>query len=244
MYLVFMAESGDGGLNTANAEFPVYGQAAVVVLDREYAARTDRQLRQFKRSALGSEEARLNPRDIAKQRGPFALLNVPEQRRRFSQQLSDLLASLPLILIAACLNKHMHQREYGPFGRAACTFTLPFIQERLVYLLASRHDGAAVVAQAHGRREDAEFRAVWADQLAHGSYYHSPSEFSSRLSKLDLRPARQNVSGLQLAGLAANACARFVLDPENPNAVFAALSAKLYQGTFSEPDRFGLKVIP
>ncbi|MGH2364469.1 MAG: hypothetical protein ACRDHX_07435 [Chloroflexota bacterium] len=244
MYLVFVAESGDGGLNTANPEFPVYCQAAVVVLDREYSTRMNRQLRQFKRSALGSDEARLNARDIAKQRGPFALLTVREQRRRFGQQLSDLLAGFPLILIAACLNKQMHQREYGSFSRAACTFTLPFVQERLVYLLASRHDGATVVAHAHGRREDAEFRAVWDDQLTHGSYYHSPSEFSSRLSKLDLRSARDNLSGLQLAGLAANACARFVLEPEQPNAVFAALSAKLYQGTFSEPDRFGLKVIP
>ena len=65
---------------------------------------------------------------------------------------------------------------------------------------------------------------------------------SSTSVKLDFRKESDNSSGLQLAGLAASACARFVLDPERPNAIHAALSPKLYQGTFTEPDRFGLKV--
>lgn len=244
MYLAFIDESGDPGLHTANAEYPVFALAAVVCLEREYATRIDPQVKQFKRSQIGSVEARLNARQIAKQQGPFSWLIARDRRRQFSQALSDLLQTLPLTLMVACLNKRMHRREYGPSPRDAYAFTLPFLMERLVYLMSNRHDGVAVTAQLHGEREDAAFRSVWDEQLGGGSYYHAAPEFRSRLTKLDFRRSTENSSGLQLADLAANACARFIITPERPNTVFSALSAKLYQGTFTEPDRFGLKVIP
>jgi hypothetical protein len=244
MYLAFVDESGDPGLRRANPEYPVFALAAVVCLEREYTTRIDRQVRQFKRSQLDTDGVVLNARAIAKQRGPFAPLINRERRRQFSQALSELLAGLPVTVVAAVLNKDMHAREYGPFRRSAYAFTLPFLMERLVYLMSARHDGAAVTVQSHGAREDGALRAVWGEHLAGGSYYHASTEFSSRLVKLDFRTSADNSSGLQLADLAAAACARFVLEPEQPNAVFSALSAKLYQGTFTEPDRFGLKVIP
>ena len=244
MYLAFIDESGDPGLLRANPEYPVFALAAVVCLEREYTARIEPQLRQLTRSLLGRDDVRLNARSMAKQHGPFASLAAREKRRQFSQALGDLLAGLPVTLMAACLNKRMHQVEYGPFRRSAYEFTLPFLMERLVYLMSARHDGASITVQSHGAREDAAFREVWQRHLAGGSYYHAPTEFASRLPKLDFRPASEASSGLQLADLAANACARFVLDPEQPNSVFSSLSAKLYQGTFTEPDRFGLKVIP
>jgi hypothetical protein len=243
MYLAFVDESGDPGLWRTNPEYPIFALAAVVCLEREYTTRIEPQLRQLSRSLLGADVP-LNARQIVKQHGPFSPLVARDKRRQFSQALSDLLAGLPITLMAACLNKRMHLVEYGPFRRGAYEFTLPFVMERLVYLMSARHDGASVMAQAHGAREDAAFRQVWQRHLAGGSYYHAPTEFASRLTKLDFRPAAEAGAGLQLAGLAANACARFVLDPEQPNAVFSALSAKLYQGTFVEPDRFGLKVIP
>ncbi len=231
-------------MKSANPEFPVFCQTAVVFLDREYTSRADPQVKQFKRSYLEDPRIRLNARQIAKQHGPFRTLAPREDRRRFNQALSDLLAGLPLVMMSVCLNKEMHRREYGSFTRPGYVFTLPFLMERLVYLMTARHESATVVVQSHGKREDAALRAVWEEQLAGGSYYHAASEFSSRLTKLEFRKARDNITGLQLADLAASACARFVLDPEQPNAVFAALSAKLYQGKFTEPDRFGLKVIP
>ncbi|HLQ32064.1 MAG TPA: DUF3800 domain-containing protein [Chloroflexota bacterium] len=243
MYLAFIDESGDPGLRRANPEYPVFALAAVVCLEREYAARIEPQVRQFARSVFGAD-VRLNARQLAKQQGPFAALIARDRRRQFGQALSDLLAGLPVTIMAACLNKRMHQVEYGPFRRSAYEFTLPFLMERLVYLMAARHDGASVSVQSHGKREDAALREVWQRHLAAGSYYHAPTEFGSRLTRLEFRPAREAGAGLQLADLAASACARFVLDPEQPNAVFAALSAKLYQGKFTEPDRFGLKVIP
>jgi hypothetical protein len=244
MYLAFVDESGDPGLRSVNPEYPVFALAAVVCLEREYTTRIERQVRQFVVSQLGSADVKLNARQLAKQHGPFAPLAARERRRQFGQALSELLASLPLTVMAACLNKRMHQVEYGPSPRSAYEFTMPFLMERLVYLMAARHDGASVSVQAHGAREDGALRAVWQRHLAGGSFYHAPTEFASRLTKLEFRPTAEATIGLQLAGLAATACARFVLDPEQPNAVFSALSAKLYQGTFTEPDRFGLKVIP
>jgi hypothetical protein len=243
MYLAFIDESGDPGLRSLNPEYPVFALAAVVCLEREYATRVEPQLRQFTLSAIGPNVA-LTSRQIAKQQGRFAALIPRERRRRFSQELSDVLAGLPITIMAACLNKRMHHVEYGMFKRSAYEFTLPFIMERLVYLMAARHDGVSVTVQAHGRGEDAAFRQVWQRHLAGGSFYHAATEFASRLTRLDFRPASEAGAGLQLADLAANAVARFVLDPEQPSSVFSALSAKLYQGKFTEPDRFGLKVIP
>src|SRR5579884_797454 len=108
MYLAFIDESGDPGLRSVNPEYPVFALAAVVCLEREYATRVEPQLRQLTRSQLGSDQARLNARDIAKQRGAFAGLIEREARRRFAQALNDVLAGLPVILMAACLNKRMH----------------------------------------------------------------------------------------------------------------------------------------
>src|SRR5579884_4213939 len=107
MYLAFIDESGDPGLRSLNPEYPVFALAAVVCLEREYATRVEPQLRQFMRSALGSDVT-LSARGIAKQRGPFAALLARDRRRRFAQELSDLLAGLPITVIAACLNKRMH----------------------------------------------------------------------------------------------------------------------------------------
>jgi hypothetical protein len=244
MYLAFVDESGDPGLRSVNPEYPMFCLAAIVCLERDYTTRIEPQVRQFKHSHLESDAARLNSRLIAKQHGPFAPLAAREKRRQFGQALSDLLTGLPLTLVAACLNKRMHKVEYGAFSRGAYEFALPFVMERLVYLMSARHDGVAVSVQSHGAREDAALKAVWQRHQAAGSYYHAPTEFGSRLAKLDFRRLPDTSAGLQLADLAANACARFVLDPERPNGVFSALSAKLYQGTFTEPDRFGLKVIP
>lgn len=244
MYLAFVDESGDPGLRTSNPEYPVFALAAVVCLEREYTTRIEPQLRQLVHSSVGNPKARLNARAIAKQHGLFNGLIPRDKRRQFGQALSDFLAGLPITILAACLNKRMHHLEYGSFRRSAYEFTLPFLMERLVYLMSARHDSVTVVVQAHGRREDALLRQVWERHLAEGSYYHAPTEFSSRLTKLEFRPLEEAGAGLQLADLAAAACARFVLDPEQPNSVFAALSAKLYQGKFTEPDRFGLKVIP
>jgi hypothetical protein len=244
MYLAFIDESGDPGLRTINPEYPIFALAAIVCLEREYAARIEPQVRQFARTTLGDDAVKLRSRAIAKQQGPFACLIAREQRRTFGHGLSDMLVGLPVIVVAACLNKRMHRAVYGHSARGAYEFTLPFLMERLVYLMAARHDSVAVSVQSHGRREDDAFRDVWQRHLAAGSYYHAPSEFSSRLAKLEFRPTEEASAGLQLADLAAAACARFVLDPERPNSVFSALSAKLYQGTFTEPDRFGLKVIP
>jgi hypothetical protein len=243
MYLAFVGESGDPGLRRANPEYPMFALAAVVCLEREYATRIEPQLRQIGRGLLGMD-APLNARHIAKQRGPFAQLAARDKRRQFSQGLSDALAGLPVTLMAACLNKRMHEVAAGSVRRSAYACTLPVLMERLVYLMSARHDGAGVTALARGAREDAAFREGWRRHLAGGSYYHASTEFTSRLTKLDFRPRADASAGLQLAGLAASACARFVLDPEQPNGVFSALSAKLYQGTFTEPDRFGLKVIP
>ncbi|HLG71840.1 MAG TPA: DUF3800 domain-containing protein [Chloroflexota bacterium] len=244
MYLAFIDESGDPGLTAINPEYPVFALAAVVCLEREYTTRIEPQLRQLGRSLLGETAVRLNSRAIAKQHGAFASLIARDRRRQFGQALGDLLAGLPVTVMAAVLNKPMHAMEYGAFRRSAYEFTLPFLMERLVYLMSARHDGAAVTVQAHGKREDAALREVWQRHLAGGSYYHAATEFASRLTKLDFRPGADGIPGLQLADLAAAACARFVLDPEQPNTVFSALSAKLYQGKFTEPDRFGLKVIP
>jgi hypothetical protein len=243
MYLAFVDESGDPGLRTVNSEYPMFGLAAVVCLEREYAARIEPQVRQLTRSFFDAD-VRLNARNMAKQVGPFASLASRNKRRQFGQALSEVLTGLPITVMAACLNKRMHQVEYGASGRSAYDFTLPFLMERLVYFMAARHDSVGAAAQAHGKREDAHFKQVWQRHLAAGSYYHAPTEFGSRLVKLEFRPASEASAGLQLADLAAAACARFVLDPEQPNTVFSALSAKLYQGTFTEPDRFGLKVIP
>src|SRR5438105_1324572 len=147
MYLAFIDESGDPGLRQANAEYPVFALVAVVCLEREYATRIDRQVRQFKRSQLGDDGVRLKARAIGKQQGVFAQLINRERRRQFSQALSDLLTSLPVTLMAAVLNKEMHRREYGPSPRGAYAFTLPFLMERLVYLMTARHDGASAAVQ-------------------------------------------------------------------------------------------------
>lgn len=258
MYLAFVDESGDPGLRHINPEFPAFALAAVVCLEREYTTRVEPQVRQFTLSEVGQANMKLNARAIAKQHGAFATLVPRENRRKFSQALSDLLVGLPVVVMAACLNKRMHRATYPSLALSGTTsksggrrqaasayeFTLPFLMERLVYLMAARHDSVTVSVQSHGKREDAAFRSVWQRHLAAGSYYHAPTEFGSRLVKLEFRPAVETGAGLQVADLAANACARFVLDPEQPNTVFAALSPKLYQGKFTEPDRFGLKVVP
>jgi hypothetical protein len=244
VYLAFLGESGETGLRRANPEYPVFALAAVVCLERDYTTRIDRQFKQFKATQLGSPDTILKPRALAKQQGAFAPLSHREKRRQFSHALSELITTLPVTVMVAVLNKEMHRREYGASERNAYSFALPFVMERLVYLMTSRHDGASTVAQIRGPREDAALRVVWLEHLAGGSYYHAATEFSSRLVKLDFRNESDNSTGLQLAGLAASACARFVLDPEQPHATYAALSPKLYQGTFTEPDRFGLKVIP
>lgn len=119
---------------------------------------------------------------------------------------------------------------------------LTFALERLLPLLEGLgQTDVRLIAEARGKREDAELRLSFLRIVNDGTYYIPASRFRKIQFRLDFRPKSMNIVGTQMADLAGYPIARYVLDPKKPNPPMVILHGKFYSGPGSV---YGLKTFP
>ena len=238
-FIVYVDESGDHGLRSIDANYPIFVLAFCVFRKSEYINRLVPAIQLFKFRHFGHDGVILHEHDIRKDKGAFAMLRSRSAKGDFVDELSGIVAEAPFTLITSGIEKQKLRERYdepgNPYHRA-----LGFCLERLYFFLRNQRQLSAtthIVVEQRGRREDDE-RELEFRRVCNGDNYIT-KRFPFELVFAD---KRANSSGLQLADLVARPVGMSVLRPGQPNRAFAILESKLYASPDGRVDGYGLKI--
>jgi hypothetical protein len=127
------------------------------------------------------------------------------------------------------IRKKDHKQKYGIRAENPYDLALLLAMERLVCVLEELgQDRILIVAEARGKKEDAELAETFERILREGGPSVSRERFAPIEFGLQFVPKMMNVVGTQMADLAAYPIARAVLDPAKPNPSFEIIKTKIY----------------
>jgi hypothetical protein len=239
-HIVYVDESGDHSLDLRDSSFPVFTLLCCVFRKDQYAAEVVPSLQRFKFRWFGHDSVILHGADVRKQRPPFGLLRQADVREPFMRELSEIIDSVPVTVVAAVINKAKHVRQYvnpaNPYEIA-----LLFCSERIYGFLRDRRDQQDVthcIFEKRGKKEDAALKQVF-DGIVAGDNHWGRLPFQAIFADKVC-----NSSGLQLADLMAHPVSRKVLDPSRPNRAYDVVRSKLRKSWSGKVLGYGLKVFP
>ena len=240
-FLIFVDESGDHGLDNIDPQYPIFVLAFCVLRKSDYIAHIVPAIQAFKFKHFGHDNVILHERDIRKDIGAFAFLKSKEKKAAFLDELTEIVAAAPFMLVCSVIRKEALRRRYAnpdnPYHVA-----LGFGLERVHYFLQAHGAAAArthVMVERRGRKEDAELELEFRRICDGGNFNndHMPLE-------IVFADKKANLPGLQLADLVARPSGMSILRPAQKNRAFDILQGKFYTSTDGNPDGCGLKCFP
>ena len=240
--VVYLDETGDHTLEAVDHAFPIFA-LVLLIMDGEAYTRTGvGELARLKLDYFGHEGVILHSRDIRKAQGDFGFLTDPSKRSPFYERINALMGGLDYRLIASVIRKQDHKDLYGITASNPYDLALKFALERLLPLLEDAgQSSVTIVAESRGKREDDELNLTFLRTVTYGTYFVSAERFRAVQFRLVFVPKSRNLTGHQMADLAAYPIARHVLDPSKPNPAYDTVARKLYQG---KGRISGLKIFP
>ncbi len=238
--LVFLDETGDHSMTKIDADFPHFALVMLICDRATYINNILPLVYQLKLDFWGHEGIILHSRDIRMSKGDYAFLRVPEKRKAFYDQLSQIMGQ-DYTLIAVVIDKVKHKSKYSsplnPYG-----LSLTFAMERLLALLEEKGQSEVeIIAEARGKNEDNELRSTFLNIITEGTGYIPADRFRKIKFSIKFLPKGRNIIGTQLADLAAYPIARKTQKPEKPNPAYEIIKDKFFQG---KGRIHGLKVFP
>jgi Protein of unknown function (DUF3800) len=230
-YIIYVDESGSPVLAADREDFPVFVLVFMIVHKRTYAEQLVPKIQMLKFDFVGHDQVILHERDIRRQSGAFAFLQVSKQiREAFIARTTAIIEEAEISFCCAIIDKISLTKQYAdpwsPYD-LALTFCL---EKASKALLNKGQEGreVAVVFEARGSNEDQhlelEFRRVIGGKPIIGSA-------SQAVAKLTWKPLfvdkRANSTGLQLADLAARPLGLSYLRPEQANRAVKVLKKKM-----------------
>ena len=204
-YIVYADESGSATIDGADPNFPIFVLAMTLVRKDDYTNVVVPSMQKLKFDFVGHDQLIMHEREIRRQKGAFAFLQVdPLQRAAFLEAIDAVVTAAPIKVFAAVIHKTQLAAKYkdpwSPYELA-----LYFLMERLLPLLIWHGETGKtvhVVFECRGKKEDAElelaFRRIAANQANWG--WKTPD-----FGKIKWEPLfvdkKSNSSGLQLADL-------------------------------------------
>jgi len=239
-YLIFVDESGDHGLDRIDPAYPVFVLAFCIVRKDHYARVLQPLVTEFKFRHFGHDQVILHEREIRKDLGPFSILRDPGRKVAFIDELTGLVESAEMAVVASVIRK---DRLVGQYVRPQNPYevALGFGLERVQMWLNRRGAMGAtpVIMECRGRREDAELELEFRRICAGANFAGEPMHFEPRFV-----PKQANVPGLQIADLIARPIGRVVLDPAQVNRAYEVIEKKMDRNPSGYVRGWGLKVFP
>ena len=240
-HLVFVDESGDHGLENVSQDYPVFVLLFAIFRKDDYVQRVCRDIQQLKINFWGHDEVVLHEHELRKPAGHFQILLQREIRERFLGELTALMATLPMTVVAVVIDKPAFIARYkepvGPYD-----YALDAGLERVYRHLDSLGDGAKetpVIVECRGRKEDAELELAFRRVRAGNNALGKPLPFRHVMI-----PKAANSIGLQMADLMARPVGLNHFRPGQPNRAFDNIKQKLRRDPAGKVEGWGLKVIP
>lgn len=240
-YIVYADESGDHSLVSINPQNPAFTLAFCMFEKQAYVNAVVPAIQRLKFRFFGHDCVVLHSHEIRKAHGEFKILLNANVRNDFVNGLNDLIQNVPVIVIAAVIDKQRHVRKYhdpaNPYEIA-----LTFCMERLYRWLGERGQQnrlTHLMVERRGATEDAKlelaFRRIVVGQNHVGGMPNLEIRFMDK---------KQNSSGLQIADLVAHPIGRHVIDPAQPNRAYDLIEPKFRRSPASQVRGWCLKVFP
>jgi Protein of unknown function (DUF3800) len=239
--IAFFDECGDHSMEVIDRDFPLFLLSAVIVERERYVNEIIPRLNSFKLGYWDHEGVNIHSRDIRKSAGPFSMLQNPDRRRRFKNELSILMKELPYTLFVVGIHKEQHRNKYQEEAQNPYNLAVTLAFERIVHFMErSGETKLPVIAEARGKNEDRDLEAAFYRLMTGGTDYIAAERFRRLSCPLHFADKRQNVAGVQLADLCAHPAARHILKPDQPNQAFDIVNEHVY----SHGNVKGWKVFP
>ncbi len=230
-YLIFADESGDHGLATFEASYPVFVLVFVLVRKDLYVSSIVPTIQQLKLDFFGHDQVVLHERDIRRQSPPFGFLRTyAALRTDFLNRLNEVVGEAEIEIISTVIHKDRLTQKYAtpwnPYD-IALLFCMEKVMERLIALgQAGRLQH--VVFESRGRPEDANLELAFRRITANvGGWGLKQTDFSACDWEPVMAPKSCNSSGLQLADLVARPLGLRSLRPLQANRAFDVMRPKL-----------------
>ncbi|MFM0418858.1 DUF3800 domain-containing protein [Paraburkholderia aromaticivorans] len=245
-FVVYVDESGDHGMQTLDANYPVFVLAFCVFYKRHYSEKVVPALHKFKFNHFGHDLVVLHEHEIRKEKGDFRFFVNREHKQQFISELTGIIELSNFILISCVIDK-TRLRERGDADNNPYHLALGFCLETLYEFLQEKNqDGALthVVVECRGKKEDNELELE----------FRRICDGANRLGislPFDVIFADKKVDspGLQLADLVARPVGMSVIRPGQENRAFEVLKRKFYCSGGRERlgegyEDWGLKIFP
>ena len=230
-YIIYADESGSPVMAADSADFPVFVLVFLIVRKRHYAEDLVPKVQMLKFEFVGHDQLILHERDIRRQSGAFAFLQVSEAvRRAFIDRTTAIIESAEITLCCAIIDKAKLKSTYrdpwSPYDLA-----LTFCVEKAAKVLSrleKEETDVTVVFEARGPNED---RHLELEFLRIVSGNPQIGRASSAIRNFRWSPMfvdkRANSTGLQLADLAARPLGLSFLRPSQRNRAVEVLRSKM-----------------
>ncbi|MGH2559905.1 MAG: DUF3800 domain-containing protein, partial [Thermomicrobiales bacterium] len=250
-YVLFLDECGVHNLDLAKDPFPVFCLCGVIVAADRYDA-FDALWKGWKTQWLGDPKICIHETEV-RHRSNWFHEDDPNVEQERIDALSAQLAELEFTCIDAVIDKRRFATLY-PTGKvddflptSAYLMCVDFVFERFVHFLHHVGNDARGVVQAESRgpREDAEVHSEFLRFHLEGTQWHADQQFRHQLRPyIEFLRKSHNVSGVQIADLAARPIAEKVLRPETTPVRWEFIEPKMYDGLQGRKSSYELKIFP
>jgi hypothetical protein len=246
--LVFMDESGDHNLKGGgDPNYPLFVLVAVLIDSDEYV-KIVHEFEQIKLKFFENKSIVFHEREIRKAEGVFRILQNPNTRNEFLQDLNRIIENSRFQIIASVIDKRKLLEKYL-YPENPYNISLQFILERIGFEVQSRRSASEVPirAESRGKKEDGKLREEFDricsgnSTLSHNSYL--PSQICNKM-RFHFHKKEENVEGIQLADLIARPIGISYLRPNQQNRAYGIILRKFRTGPAGEIEGYGLKTFP
>ena len=242
-YYLFIDESGDHGLATLDASFPVFLLCGLITSEENYIQTRDT-INAIKNEFWYNKEVILHSRDIRKCEKEFQILFDLEIKRNFYLRINDVIENSKYRILASAINKEKYINTYGKLSNDVYELALSFIVERAIFSLDEIKDVSKqleIIIEKRGKKEDKKLDEHFQRLVSRGTAYVSSERLKEVGIKITFRDKKENINGLQLADLIAYPIARYVIEPKRANPAYEVLEKKIYT---KNGKKYGLKIFP
>lgn len=244
-FVVYVDESGDHGMQTLDANYPVFVLAFCVFYKRHYSEKVVPALHKFKFNHFGHDLVVLHEHEIRKEKGDF---RFPDRKHKqaFLDELTNIIEASNFILLACVIDK-IRLRERAGSTENPYHLALSACLESLYEFLQEKNQNGAlthIVVECRGKKEDNELELEFRRICAGANRLGIPLPFD-----IVFADKKTNAAGLQLADLVARPVGMSVLKPTQQNRAYEVLKRKFYcEGGRSKLgvnfENRGLKIVP
>jgi hypothetical protein len=241
-YYLFIDESGDHGLVTLDASFPVFLLCGLITSEENYIEIRDT-INAIKKEFWQNKEVILHSRDIRKCEKEFQILFDLGIKQQFYAKLNMVIEQSKYRILASAIQKERYIKTYGKLSNDVYELALSFIIERAIFCLdeIKEQKKLEIIIEKRGKKEDKKLQEHFQRLVSRGTTYVSSERLQEVSIKITFKDKKENINGLQLADLIAYPIARYVIEPKRANPAFEVLEKKIYT---KNAKRYGLKVFP